>query len=311
MDTSGIIGHGRELKRISIMRNKNILPQAIVFSGISGIGKKKIALRLLADLANAALPAVEKGLYPDILILSPNEKGSIPIGDDEEPNTVRNLIWRLSKKSATGRYGVIIDGIENISVQGQNALLKTLEEPPENTLIGIITANKRLVLPTILSRASEISFKPLSAMELSEIMKANGAYSADAAMCCEISGGSAENALILLQDGNLRDLLRTVSDTISFALHKWPAAPETDALQRKFGADRLLSLFTSCFRAILIRSLNNVSTDISSSGIEPDRETIIKILKLFLSMNRGLSVNMLFSASFKAMLYDLRDTQPS
>ena len=176
MNTAGIIGHSRQIKILEVLRRNDDIPQTILFSGKSGIGKKLVARRLLASLfCEAGDPPCLKcpsclqaagGTFPDIIELGPDEKGSIPIGDADrsEPGSVRWLIDRLSKKSISGTYGVLIDGAESISAAGQNALLKTIEEPQAGAHIIIITANRSLILPTILSRCMNLPFYPACAV---------------------------------------------------------------------------------------------------------------------------------------------------
>ena len=122
MNTAGIIGHERQLRVLSLLvKNKNT-PHSMLFSGKSGIGKRLIARRFLAALFCTAgnppcgscpscLQAGRAATHPDIIELAPDEKGSITIGDVDrsEPGTVRWLISRLSKKSVSGKYGVLID----------------------------------------------------------------------------------------------------------------------------------------------------------------------------------------------------------
>lgn len=306
MDTNDIIGHGRQINMINAMLQRGTLPQVLIFSGLAGIGKRKIAIRLLADLADTHPSRVERGLHPDCIILSPNEKGTIPLGEDNEPGTVRQLINRLSSASGSGRYGVIIDGIENISLQGQNALLKTLEEPPENTLIIILTANKRLMLPTILSRASIVGFKELTKDEILQVLAGKGFEGTFAELVAEISGGSAELALLLLQDDNLSALLKFAAAAAAFVKDKTQPLPDSSPLEKTLGAERLVFLLTSCFRAMLMRGLNGKSTDIGEYGAEITTACAEAMIKLFLSIHKGLRVNILLGTAIKAGLYGIQ-----
>lgn len=91
-----------------------------------------------------------------------SEENSIGIGE------VKNLQKKLFLKPFQGETkALILENAEKLTHEAQNALLKTLEEPPSNTLIILIVQNKDLILPTILSRCKIIKFKerPLSLSE--------------------------------------------------------------------------------------------------------------------------------------------------
>ncbi|MDR3237354.1 MAG: hypothetical protein LBT84_02495 [Spirochaetia bacterium] len=315
MNTQGIIGHDIQLSRIKMMLQNGFMPQALLFSGIRGTGKRKIAMRLLMNLfcKEETKPCleckdcrlIEKNVHPDVIMLLPNEKGSIPIGEEGEEGTVRWLISRLAKKSAFGRYGVIIDGIENMSPGGQNALLKTLEEPPENTLIVMITENKNLILPTILSRASEIAFGPLSAPQLRGLLEERNIYGPCAAAAAGLSGGSVETAVFLSDEENMAALKNIVASAADFVKNRNAIADiDLEPLQKKIGPAALMSILTNTFRAML---LSQIRGGAFPGVTHVDEESLIKLIKISLSVSKGLRVNMLTNISFKGLLYSIDD----
>lgn len=109
----------------------------------------------VSQLANL-LPEYREHLIesnPDLLIVNPD---SDTIGVAE----VRSLVSWTAKKPvmAPVKIGLILDS-QRLNSQGQNALLKTLEEPPQNTLIILHTQNAFKLLPTIVSRARQITAK--------------------------------------------------------------------------------------------------------------------------------------------------------
>lgn len=94
------------------------------------------------------------------------EKGTIGI---EEVRNLQKKLFLKPLKSPT--KAVVVKNAENLTIIAQNALLKSLEEPPENTLVILTVSNKDLLLPTILSRCKIIELKgeeqSLQAQELS------------------------------------------------------------------------------------------------------------------------------------------------
>lgn len=96
---------------------------------------------------------------------------------DEETNNikieqVRDLIWKLSLKPAAAPLkAAVIDGAHLMTVDSQNCLLKTLEEPGGRTLMILIAQNPRLLLPTIVSRCETIKFNFVSDSDISDFLK--------------------------------------------------------------------------------------------------------------------------------------------
>ncbi len=95
---------------------------------------------------------VEKGLHPDLMILEP-EEGSLKIGQIRKGLEFLSYRPQLSQKRI-----LIIDKAEAMTKDAQNAFLKTLEEPPQDTLIILISSSPQLLLPTVRSRLLALRF---------------------------------------------------------------------------------------------------------------------------------------------------------
>ena len=137
-------------------KNKN-LHHAIMLSGNFGIGKATCAYWLISQMIllkhsdneeekQAQLQLLAENIHPDVFILSPSQQEEINIDD------IRRLISRISLRSTYGEKFVLIDDINSININGLNALLKTLEEPPENTFFFIVNNQTSKILDTIYSR---------------------------------------------------------------------------------------------------------------------------------------------------------------
>ena len=316
MNTTGIIGHARQLKILELLRSGDSLPGTMLFSGRSGIGKKLIARRLLASLFCEAddppclhCPSclqIAGGTFPDVIELIPDEKGTIPVGsaDRSEPGSVRWLIDRLSKKSVWGTYGVLIDGAERISTGGQNALLKTIEEPQEGAHIIIITANRSLILPTILSRCMDLSFNPLSNDEVRQVMKAEGA--AGTGLIADLCGGSVETALLLSDDAVLSGI-RSLCGEISACLNEGGSLGlDMAALQKKISMEQLLTVMLNVYRTCLVADIGGVTLDPFLEEIRiTDRQKMAKLIKILLALRKGLANNLNIRSALKGMLYSI------
>jgi len=313
MNTEGIIGHERQIAILGAIAASGTIPQTMVFSGVSGIGKKIIAKRFLGSLfckeSNppclkcGACAQVSAGTHPDLIELAGDGSGRISIGSQakREEGSVRWLIDRLSRKSVSGRMGVIIDGAEGISTEGQNALLKTIEEPQHGAHIIIITSNGNLLLPTIMSRCTEIKFRPLPPSSVEKIL---GAPCAD--FIPLISGGSPETAIMLSDGENSSGVLQLCGGISASVRNGSPLIIDINPLMKKIGADKLLAVMINIYREILVSRLGGgVVPEALKEADVPDEDDLKKIIKILLAVRRGLSNNQNVKYSLKALVYSI------
>jgi DNA polymerase-3 subunit delta' len=153
---------------------------AYIFNGVLGSGKK-----LMAGVFAAALqceerngspcgkchPCVqaESGNNPDIIWITREKKASIGVNEIRE-----QLIGDIQIKPYSNRYKIyIIDEAEKLTEEAQNALLKTIEEPPEYGVIILLTTNADSFLPTILSRCVRLDFKPVGDDNVADYLRKN------------------------------------------------------------------------------------------------------------------------------------------
>ena len=143
-----------ELKKVS---------HAYIFNGGLGAGKKTIAALFAKALqceegkaqpcgkCHSCIQADSKN-QPDIIWVEHEKVGSIGVDDIRE-----QLIGDIQIKPYHSRYKIyIIDEAEKLTVQAQNTLLKTIEEPPEYGIIILLTTNADIFLQTVLSRCVRI-----------------------------------------------------------------------------------------------------------------------------------------------------------
>jgi DNA polymerase-3 subunit delta' len=166
-----IIGHKAVLAHLKRILNSETRPHALLFTGPSGVGKKLAAIAMAQGLLcqNKVKPCgkcssclrLSKMQHPDLLLTGPQDAATIKI---EQIREIQNFV---SLKSYEGRGKVIvIDEVQAMTAQGANALLKTLEEPPENCYFILLTGNKSGVLGTIQSRCQKILFGSLTPQDL-------------------------------------------------------------------------------------------------------------------------------------------------
>lgn len=150
-----IVGHRiqREFLR-RLVRCGNI-PHAFLFSGVEAVGKKTLALEFFASFAD---PAMIQG-DPDLFVVEPEKE--IKIGKVREVEKFLGL-----KPFSSPFKRVLIDGADKMNPEAQNCLLKTLEEPPANSLIILVSSAPKMLFRTVLSRCQFLKFHPLSENEM-------------------------------------------------------------------------------------------------------------------------------------------------
>lgn len=161
------------------------LAHGYLFVGPSGIGKRLFARRLVQclfckEVPDDALDAcgncpnckqVDKGAHPDLIEIGcPDGKRELPlelvIGPKEQRGRT-GLCYELTlSPMSAGRRVAIIDDADLMNEESANALLKTLEEPPEGSVLFLLTPDLAPILPTIRSRCQPIRFSPLSDEDL-------------------------------------------------------------------------------------------------------------------------------------------------
>ncbi|MGH7907333.1 MAG: ATP-binding protein [Candidatus Binataceae bacterium] len=145
----------------------------------------------------AACVQVAAGVHPDFIGIS-RPAGRADVSIDQ----VRGLIARLGTKASRGpmRAAIIDDG-ETLNLPAQNALLKTLEEPPGFTIIFLIAHSERALLDTVRSRLRSVRFPALAVSGIAAILEARlGTAHGQALALAALARGSAARALDLTHE---------------------------------------------------------------------------------------------------------------
>ena len=139
------------------------LGHAYMITGPRGTDLESFATQVLGLVSPARHQTLEDWAQEGAVILRPQSKSRrITIGDDaSEVGTIRYLERMIHRTTGPSGFklGIIVDA-ERMNVQAQNAFLKTLEEPPDRTLLLLLTSQPGQLLTTILSRVIEIPLMP-------------------------------------------------------------------------------------------------------------------------------------------------------
>lgn len=164
-----IVGHAKIIKFLDRSIKSENIANAYLFSGPEHLGKFTIAL----DFAKKITGDTKQKINPDIIIISPEmeEKKGITKKKDIKIEQIRELQKELSLSSYFGKYKVaIIDDAERLTISAQNALLKTLEDTPEKTVVILVVHNIQKILPTVRSRCLQRKFGLAKKEEISALI---------------------------------------------------------------------------------------------------------------------------------------------
>lgn len=250
MTWDDIIGQERAVRLLRAAVASQRVAHAYLFTGPRGTGKRDAAMTLAAalncDRAEGGEPCgaccscvkMRAGHHPDLLLVSPPGK--------------EILIWQIVPRDESGKQGVmpvrsfvalrpgegrrkviILDGADRLRQEAANALLKTLEEPPDYAVLILVTANPSGVLDTIRSRCQTISFAPVPTHRVAERLQQEGMDAGQARLVAAVSGGSLGRARLLAQEADLAEQRERARRLLA----ELPALNDADALDRSEGLD--------------------------------------------------------------------------
>jgi DNA polymerase III subunit delta' len=204
-----LAGHRHVLDLTARAAARGSLPPSLIFAGPDGVGKRLAAISL-AQFFNCLSPSagdaesapdacghctvcrrVARGVHADVLMIEPGDSGSIKV------DQVRGAIERSAYRPFEGRRrAVIVDEADAMEAPAQNALLKTLEEPPAASTFVLVTARPDLLLPTVRSRCQRVRFAPLSPADIAQVLiRDHGFAEHDAHAAAALADGSLARAL--------------------------------------------------------------------------------------------------------------------
>lgn len=198
------------------------ISHAYILSGEAGMGKKSLAnafaLALLCEKGQAdpcrqchACKQVMSGNHPDLIYVTHEKPASI--GVDDVRRQINDTIQVKPYSSAHKIY--IVDEAEKMTVQAQNALLKTIEEPPAYAVILLLTTNAEAFLPTILSRCVQLKLKPLKDGEVKDYLVSRmGVELSQAEIYAAFARGNLGKAIHLADSEDFRHLYGELLDLL-------------------------------------------------------------------------------------------------
>lgn len=270
-----ILGHSRVKSLLSGAISRATIPPTLLFAGPHGIGKVLVAgataaaINCLSPINDAdGLPLdacgtcrscdrVARGVHVDVIRLEPDDMATIKI------DVVRDMLERTGFRPFEGRRRVVIvREADALQPQAQNALLKSLEEPPPGTVFILTSAVPGALLPTVRSRCLRLRFGRLTENEVAALLQRDHELSA-----------SAARGLAALADGSIGQALALASADL--------------ALLRELG----MQLLQHAARGTAVAPrLQAAATIVGPPKKERTREEIALILRLLASMLRDIEL---------------------
>lgn len=252
MGFAEIIGQQQAISLLRQAIETGRLPHALLFTGPKGVGRFLTAVTVAkavnclggvkgdcCDRCPACLK-VAKGIHPDVHLVAP-EGATLKI------DQIRNLAQQASLRPYEGRRkAFILDQAETMTEQAQNALLKTLEEPPGATLLVLIAPEASALLPPIASRCSRLRFAPLPESVIATRLQDQGCNEGEAHFLASLAGGSLGRAQEL-RTSPLQEIRDLVEQT--FALASGRTLPLLELTERVVRQKETLPLFLEALLA--------------------------------------------------------------
>jgi len=279
--------HPQQWQQLQTRRQQGQLPHAMLFTGESGIGKAEFALQFARSLLCeqpdtlghacqqcASCQRFNAGTHPDLIRVEPEETGK-PIKVDQ----IRQIIGDLTLASHYGGYRVLLmDPADAMNSNAANSFLKTLEEPPANSVLLLVSAMPSRLPATIRSRCQKLRFAvPAEELVKEWLRMQQSVDDQELQAALHLSAGAPRLAEQYLRQGWLEQRLSLLQNLVALARGKLnPASVATHLLKQ----DRHLPIhWLYDWIADLIRLANN-NNNIKNKDLESDLQNISKQVDL-------------------------------
>lgn len=291
-----VLGQQHARRLLTQIIESDRVPQALLFEGPAGVGKATLARLVITALTctgerpgacgscgSCRLHAAPGG-HPDVLLIRRltikerdaknwRSQAELTAGamlvKDIGIDQIRALTKSAGLSPRQGRRRVyLIDPADRMNANAQNALLKTLEEPSPHTVVILVAARPRLLLPTVRSRCFSVRFSTLRADELARLLEARGVAPAEARLRAALSEGHPGYAMEL----DLDDLRERRKNLIGI-LEKLAESPNAAA-----GLSDMARDLAGKDEKTLLESLHLLQTllrDASRAAINPDDPCLV------------------------------------
>lgn len=262
---SAILGHEGAKAHLQTALLTGKLSHAYLIEGSQGSGKKMLASAfvkaLLCEKRNetgescgecASCRSFDHNNHPDVKRIAPEK--------DKSSISVKQIRDELVKDISIRPYGsqkkiYIIEEADKLTVEAQNAMLKTLEEPPVYGMIILLAESTTSFLPTILSRCVKVSLQPLEQGLICRWLTSRGVQGEKASIAAAFAQGAVGRALQLCESEEFEEIRQAVFSFLS----KIPDMTQLEIMrgaqlweQYKSAQETIFSLMLIWYRDILV-----------------------------------------------------------
>jgi DNA polymerase-3 subunit delta' len=328
MRFADVVGHDAAAARLGRVAAEDRPAAAYLLTGPPGVGKRTLADAFTARLLCAEPIGVDAcgicaqcvrlaaGTHPDVRVVVRDEDRR-----DIRTEQARELTrWLGLRPLMASRKVAVIDGAENLNENGQNALLKTLEEPPGASILLLIATRLSLLLPTVRSRCQQVRLDPLSTGVVQQLLVDRGLAADRAALLAARAAGSPGRALGLVDepDTGVRTL---VLDRLA-RLPELTAA-DLSGLAQKLGkesSDEALETIVAWYRDVLGLAVGESGTPLRNPDARGALETaagrtttptVLRQLEVVCDTVDAIGRNANRVLALETMLLDLRRLERS
>lgn len=286
---------------------------AALLLGPAGIGKRTLAGLLAQSLYCRAETPKPCGQCPPcrrFLAGSHPDAYRIPEAKRIGVEEIRTLIGALSTAAYEGGWRtIVIECAGAMTTQAQNSLLKTLEEPPPNTVFLLTATSGTQLLATILSRCRIVQVPPYPEAEVERILRGRGLAPARAAQLAAMAQGSVGEALSMDGDESFWALRTRLYEAMDSVRSPVDVLPAVNLLKDdKASAERVCGLLEAGLREAMLRQLQVLST--APDGGWPqalaqmDARRLSGQLTAVLALRQRLASNVTWQAALERFLLD-------
>ncbi len=332
-------GQPRVFSMLERMISTGTLPASLLFTGPEGSGKELAAMRLAALLECEGSAACGEcppcrsistlehpDVYPVYPVPSADREKSIPVIIESRREDflargefgararsigigqIRAVMEKISRRPFSGPRSVVAVMEANLAtMEAQNAFLKVLEEPPASSVIVLVTARTDLLLPTIVSRCSEIRFDPLPDAVTAEALRTFlSVESGEAERIAAIAGGNLQRAVRLLDErflGMRKDAANIIGLVLEGKARQLPA--EAEAAAHNYTREEVAELLAE-MTAVMRNLLRGVEAGIAPEAVSAasSRDIPVDIGKIS-AASRSLGRNADIELTLAQLLLDL------
>lgn len=312
----------------------NTVSHAYIINGEKSMGKamlaKTFAMAIMCE-SSGSEPCMECESCKKIannsnldvinLVRDKNKKTDI-IGIDE---IRQQIISTMYDKPYNGEKKVyIIDDADKMNVQAQNAILKTLEEPPGYAVIILLTRNSSKLLPTIISRCIVLNMRPVEDKEIKQYLRERDKLlNSTIDVITAMAGGNVGKAKLMSEDSDFIDfqnkillILKGIPKTDYRKILEYVDVLSKIKSDKVYGYDEILDLFTLWYRDVLLYKatgdeedliFKNEISEITKQSVYFTFEAINEVIKLIDDTKSKLISNVNYEAVMEILLINIQE----